>query len=44
MNKQNKTKLIDIENGMVVARREEGWGVDKMDKVGRGSRGTSVHL
>ena len=35
MSKQNKTKTIDIENRMVVARGEKGWGVGKTSEGNR---------
>ena len=32
LKKQNKTKLIDRDNGLVVTRKERGQGEDKADK------------
>ena len=35
MNKQNKSKLIDTENRLVVTRGEQGWGAGKMSRGGQ---------
>lgn len=34
-NKQNKTELIDTENGLVVTREEGNWGVGKFGEGGQ---------
>ena len=43
-NKENKTKLIDSENRLVVARGELGWGVDKMDGRGQEMQTSSYKI